>query len=66
MSPYLADESAIMDFAAVIRGAADPDEAAEKARAAGYSTQQIEDLMDDAMCRNFWRDSYNLEGRSDV
>lgn len=55
MSPYLQKEATIIALAKAIRDSADPDEAIEKARAAGLTVEQIEEHLEAAMDREFQR-----------
>jgi hypothetical protein len=54
-SPYILAESELIDFAKAIRGATDVDDALNKAREAGYSTDDINRLLGAAMDREFER-----------
>lgn len=52
---FLTKESEIIALASAIKGASNPDEAIEKARAAGFSDEKIEQHMEAAMHREFLR-----------
>jgi hypothetical protein len=54
-SSYILAESELIDFAKAIRGATDVDDALNKAREAGYSTDDINRLFGAAMDREFKR-----------